>query len=62
MFGFIFQGDSLFLGTDRLVTKLDVHFCDEYKICTKCAADPYCGWSTKHYKCTAYSPGDTTYV
>lgn len=47
----LFQGQTLFLGTDQSVAQMSVVTCDAYRKVDLCIYDPYCGWDVNTNEC-----------
>lgn len=47
----------LYIVKDTAVFQISMDLCSQYKLCTQCVSDPYCGWNSENNQCVTYAPG-----
>lgn len=48
------QKNWLYVVKDKAVFQLSTVLCSQYKLCTECAMDPYCGWNSITHVCLPF--------
>lgn len=47
----------LYVVKDTAVYQISMDVCSQYKLCTECVIDPYCGWNSTSNQCMSFKTG-----